>query len=79
MNTPETASSPAPRNRSRGLVLDLLTGGGTTLLVGLCLLIPARILPVLAIPAFVCLAFGAALVLAGCLVFPFSKRPVIAG
>lgn len=75
MNTSDSLVPAAPP-KSRGLVADLLIGGGTTLLVGLCLLIPAQIFPLLAIPAFVCLAAGAGVALAGCLVFPFVRRPV---
>ena len=68
-------TSPSRNRKSRGLVLDLLAGGGTTLLVGLCLLVPAAILPPLMFPAAICIACGAAVALAGCLAFPFARRP----
>lgn len=74
MNITETPS-PTLRPGSRGLVADLLVGGGTTFLVGLCLLVPAQVLAVLAVPAVVCLAVGAGVALAGCLAFPFVRRP----
>jgi len=74
VNTPaETPFPPAPRLRN--VVTDLLTGGGTTLLVGLCLLVPACILPPLMFPAAICLACGAGVALAGILLFPLSRRP----
>lgn len=75
MNTPDSLVPTTPP-KSRGLVADLLIGGGTTLLVGLCLLIPAQIFPLLAVPALVCLVVGAGVALAGCLTFPFVRRPI---
>lgn len=78
MNISEANAPAAPQQTSRWLVTDLLSGGGATLLVGLCLLVVAKVLVVMAIPGFICIAAGIALLIAGCLVFPFSKRPVSA-
>ena len=76
MNISEMNVPAASQQASRWLVTDLLTGGGATLLVGLCLLLVAKVLTPMAIPGFICVAAGIALLFAGCVVFPFSKRPV---
>lgn len=55
------------------LLQNLLKGGGVTLLVGVIMLLGARIFPPFAIPGAVCTVVGLGLLLAGCVVFLFSR------
>lgn len=62
------------RNPPRTALLgDLFKGGGATLLIGLILLLGARLFPPFAIPGAICTVVGIGLLVAGCAVFLFSR------
>jgi Flp pilus assembly protein TadB len=59
----------------RRQVLDYLTGGLITLFIGIALTLVARLgLTVLAIPGFICIGVGLALLIAACFIYPIAKR-----
>lgn len=55
------------------LLKDLFKGGGVTLLVGFTLMLAALVLPFLVIPAAICVAIGKCQLVAGCVVFLFTR------
>ncbi len=59
----------------RRQVLDYLTGGFITLFIGIALIMVARLgMRILAIPGFICVAVGLALLVAACFTYPIAKR-----
>jgi hypothetical protein len=80
LNLPEGRRLADQLARPKGLdprrqVLEYLTGGLTTLFVGIALTLVARLgLKILAIPGFICIAVGLALLIAACFTYPVAKR-----
>lgn len=59
----------------RRQVLDYLTGGVMTLFIGIALILVARLgMFVLAIPGFICVGVGVALLVAACFTYPIARR-----
>jgi hypothetical protein len=59
----------------RRQVIEHLQGGVVTLLIGVALTTVARLgLAVLAIPGFICLGVGLALLISACISYPMTKR-----
>jgi hypothetical protein len=59
----------------RRQVIDYLTGGVMTLFIGIAMIAVARLgMAVLAIPGFICVGTGLALLVAACFTYPIARR-----
>ncbi len=58
----------------RRQVIEHLTGGLITLFIGFAMMVVARGLPVLAIPGFICIGVGLALLIAACVMYPITRH-----
>ncbi len=60
---------------ARRQVIDYLTGGLITLFIGIAMIALARLgMTVMAIPGFLCVAVGIALLIAACIMYPIARR-----